>query len=1200
MSIPILWQNPFSFDNNSMFISQYFSSLDENERLVLKEYGINLNFQPAGSKPYTSSIDHIINLLFKLFVDNGATLRKLELYSDYEINPEIFYSLGRNEIFFSQLQDLSLSLSDLNNFNNENAAVLLKILAKNSTKIIALKIDNFYSDYYEPLDGGEPFPKEFHGIISALESQNNSLKDVTIKLCKCSAEFKVLMNCKNLEILRIKHCANVNILEASLNTLEITSFMIDASEIVQILKKSSTLLQRLSLVSTDEPTWEVSLILKTIIGNLQKLQFLTLRDIFEILEDEPEILSYTVCKNIAVDIAEKVKALIEFCIRKGFLNYVGVEKRFKLDDNIKKEYFKSSILSSLDENEKFILKECGINVKFPDTLLFSLEWKVKKWINCQLASSKPYTSSKYHSYIDTLFNNCYAHLKYLLINRLDKKKTKALVEFCIRKRIMNYMGVSIDLDDNIIKKEVEGMTSKMLMGDMPELMEKILNNLNNEFYSLYYLYSCALVSRHWCKMSIPILWQNPFSIDLSSSLFIPQYFSSLDENGKFILQECGINVKYPNTLFNYAKFLKVFDLPSLEWKAKNWINFQLASSKPNTSSTYRIINLLFKLIVESGASIHKLNMHYVHYELNPEIFYSLERNEQFFSRLQDLSLCFHPDLATENTTALLKTLAKNATKISTLKLENFYPTYVVLQADCLVGLDSPTEYQGIISSLESQKNSLQEVIIRYCKCSTEFKVLKDCKNLEILRIKDCNNEEILEARLNTLEITRNTIYASSIVQILQKSGTLLQRLSLVSRDHPIWEESLLLETLKSFYPNITYLKTSGVRFSTQFLELFANLQKLQFLTLCDIYETEDETEIQVMQFAKLLPFTLLYLDLRDSILDFYINTLLNNCYAPLKYLLINRLYYYEKANALIDFCIRKKSLNYVGVSLHLNKIKKELEGYVTVTSCERITKLSKRAKAVIPSKRKLEILKSRKKETKELEDLRKEQQEQTSTERDSLTKTHIESENQRAARKILAMDRESSGKHTDNECISTLIREELEVIGIITSIKPLVSEGTPISTNQWVVIFETTNDSNLTKRLSKYTYIWEQKVQTEWKKALKVCFYCDRTDYIKQNFSEYQVSIELRKLQKKKEHYKEINLMNQNFLLLELLRGKTINSDKDNQESIKKDKNKSSSTTELDQKFLETIPKPSKNTEEITEEITEDALMQDNSFIVVI
>ncbi|CAG8609610.1 11614_t:CDS:2, partial [Gigaspora rosea] len=148
-----------------------------------------------------------------------------------------------------------------------------------------------------------------------------------------------------------------------------------------------------------------------------------------------------------------------------------------------------------------------------------------------------------------------------------------------------------------------------------------------------------------------------------------------------------------------------------------------------------------------------------------------------------------------------------------------------------------------------------------------------------------------------------------------------------------------------------------------------------------------------------------------------------------------------------------------------------------------ITKLSKRAKAVIPSKRKLEILKSRKKETKELEDLRKEQQEQTSTERDSLTKTHIESENQRAARKILAMDRESSGKHTDNECISTL-------------------------------------------------------------------------------------------------------------------RGKTINSDKDNQESIKKDKNKSSSTTELDQKFLETIPKPSKNTEEITEEITEDALMQDNSFIV--
>ena len=64
------------------------------------------------------------------------------------------------------------------------------------------------------------------------------------------------------------------------------------------------------------------------------------------------------------------------------------------------------------------------------------------------------------------------------------------------------------------------------MNGMPELMEKILNNLNEESYSLY---SCALVSRYWCKMSIPVLWQDPFSFN-QKPLFISKYLTSLDEN----------------------------------------------------------------------------------------------------------------------------------------------------------------------------------------------------------------------------------------------------------------------------------------------------------------------------------------------------------------------------------------------------------------------------------------------------------------------------------------------------------------------------------------------------------------------------------------------------------------------------------------------------------------------------------------------
>ncbi|KAF0557831.1 hypothetical protein F8M41_012286 [Gigaspora margarita] len=131
-----------------------------------------------------------------------------------------------------------------------------------------------------------------------------------------------------------------------------------------------------------------------------------------------------------------------------------------------------------------------------------------------------------------------------------------------------------------------------------------------------------------------------------------------------------------------------------------------------------------------------------------------------------------------------------------------------------------------------------------------------------------------------------------------------------------------------------------VEFSTQFLELIGNLPKLQFLTLWDINEIlEDKPKIQIMLFAKLLPLTLQYLDLRRSCLSSYIDILFSNCYAPLKYLLIDHIDDEKGTKALIKFCIRRKTLNYVGVVKWLSlddNIKKDMEEYVTLIPCERI------------------------------------------------------------------------------------------------------------------------------------------------------------------------------------------------------------------------------------------------------------------------
>ncbi|RIB30648.1 hypothetical protein C2G38_1628918 [Gigaspora rosea] len=507
------------------------------------------------------------------------------------------------------------------------------------------------------------------------------------------------------------------------------------------------------------------------------------------------------------------------------------------------------------------------------------------------------------------------------------------------------------------------MASKIHMGDMPELMENILYNLNNEICSLY---SCALVSRHWCKMAVPILWQDPFSSD-QSPLFISKYFSSLGVDDKFILKkwlkEREINEEFSNTLFDYARFLKVLDIWSLESKVREWLTFKLIDLKLklfyDTEVDY-MMNLLFKLFIESGATLHKLVLEFSQsIELRPKFFYILEENKQFFSRIQHLSLDVIYDNNIESATILLRTLAESTTKINTIKLNYFDSNYELqifralihiiksqeqLRLFRLAGEDS-VEFHDVISALESQKNSLQEVRLYNCDFSAEFEVFNNCKNLETLHLRYCSTKPLksLDYKVSTLEVIESKIDTQSMALIFEKSGIFLQRLKLVL-DEEYQDELFLLEALKSFCPNITYFSIQGIVFSPQLVELIGNLRKLQFLSLlCDDVDVNDILEevlkIRVIKFSEILPLTLQYFTLRSTWLEPYTDILFNHCNAPLKKMLIYRINNERISKALVEFCMRNKSLNYVGVFEYEDlddNTKKEMEPYVELVPYEYI------------------------------------------------------------------------------------------------------------------------------------------------------------------------------------------------------------------------------------------------------------------------
>ncbi|RIB21564.1 hypothetical protein C2G38_2176201 [Gigaspora rosea] len=526
------------------------------------------------------------------------------------------------------------------------------------------------------------------------------------------------------------------------------------------------------------------------------------------------------------------------------------------------------------------------------------------------------------------------------------------------------------------------MASKVLMGNMPELMEKILNNLKHEFYSLY---CCALVNRYWCKISIPILWQDLFSFSVNPKpLFIPIYFSSLGEDEKFIIKECLkkeglINIEFSIPLFDYARFLKVLYIYNLEIKIKEWINLKLGQQEPVYNNTWKspLITLPLKLFIESGATLHEFGLCYSESrKFQSEIFLPLELNVQFFSNLQHLSFSLDEksSFGIENINKLLRILAKNSTKLSTLSLNLFpgsesqvintlFPVLKLLIKSqkqlkkflLCAGADYSTEFfttkcyttqfHGIISALESQKNSLQNIRLAGCGFSDEFEVLNNCKNLKTIRIRSCDSKllKILDYNISTLEITDFQIDVPAIVQILEKFGIFLQRLTFESKV-VIRNELLLIEALKSFCPNITYLYITDIGLPTQLLELIGNLQKLQFLSLGFASNVpEEDRKIRVMEFAKILPSTLQYLDLANTWLESFLDILLNHCNAPLKKLLIGSCSFDNEKNvkALINFCIQIGTLNYVGVSKsrYLNSdydIGNELEKYVKLVPYEHV------------------------------------------------------------------------------------------------------------------------------------------------------------------------------------------------------------------------------------------------------------------------
>ncbi|CAB5200405.1 unnamed protein product [Rhizophagus irregularis] len=153
--------------------------------------------------------------------------------------------------------------------------------------------------------------------------------------------------------------------------------------------------------------------------------------------------------------------------------------------------------------------------------------------------------------------------------------------------------------------------SKIFLGDLPEIVYGIIKNFQNDYTTLH---SCVLVNRLWCRLAIPLLWENPFSTPTGNYNFIEVYLYNLNDCLKTKINDYQIidHLLPSNTLFNYPSFIRYLDIFKITHYIEMWLETNDKTSNLVFQSVYEFKELismsLIKLFIDNEINLHTLKI----------------------------------------------------------------------------------------------------------------------------------------------------------------------------------------------------------------------------------------------------------------------------------------------------------------------------------------------------------------------------------------------------------------------------------------------------------------------------------------------------------------------------------------------------------------------------------------------------------------
>jgi hypothetical protein len=182
--------------------------------------------------------------------------------------------------------------------------------------------------------------------------------------------------------------------------------------------------------------------------------------------------------------------------------------------------------------------------------------------------------------------------------------------------------------------------AKIFLGDLPEITSEIIQYLRNDFSTLH---SCILVNRLWCRLAIPLLWEDPFSLKNPKNYrYIEVYLHNLNNDDKSQLKQYGFSndLFTSKILFNYPSFIQHLDIRKISDSIKKWIaTIKISYYSKQINYKKFIYRLMFRIFIKNGINVHTFKVALFSNE-DYEYFYDatefVTRNPNFICNIRNL------------------------------------------------------------------------------------------------------------------------------------------------------------------------------------------------------------------------------------------------------------------------------------------------------------------------------------------------------------------------------------------------------------------------------------------------------------------------------------------------------------------------------------------------------------------------------------